>query len=70
MFNLVDELFNPGQRHAEDERQRLESTRFDEGAHEPGCGPIDLSSGCVLIRPPRPVPAEETDPEPGPDPAP
>lgn len=61
MFNLVEELFSPGRRHADDERRRLEHTRVEEGSQDPGRGPIDLSSGQVLIRPQRPAPAAETD---------
>lgn len=54
MFNLVDELFVPARRHAEEERQRLEHTRVEAGDNDPGKGPVDLASGHVLIRiPPR-----------------
>ncbi|WP_031505694.1 DUF6191 domain-containing protein [Streptomyces megasporus] len=63
MFNLIEELFAPGRRHAEDERRRLEHTRVEEGSHDPGRGPIDLASGHVLIRPPRPAPQEESVPD-------
>jgi hypothetical protein len=55
MFNLIEELFSPGRRHAEDERRRLENTRVEEGGHDPGRGPIDLASGHVLIRAHRPA---------------
>lgn len=66
MFGLVQELFNPNAQHTEDERQRLEHTRVEEGNHGPGCGPVDLDSGQVLIAlpqepavlPPRPRLAE------------
>lgn len=51
MFNLIEELFSPGRRHTEDERRRLEHTRVEEGSNDPGQGPIDLTSGRVLIRP-------------------
>ncbi|MFJ3533969.1 DUF6191 domain-containing protein [Streptomyces sp. NPDC090109] len=47
------ELFAPGRRHAEDERQRLALTREDQGDADPGRGPIDLRSGRVTIRVPR-----------------
>ncbi|HEX5565753.1 MAG TPA: DUF6191 domain-containing protein [Streptomyces sp.] len=50
MFNLIEELFNPGRRHTNDERRRLENTRVEEGSNDPGRGPIDLASGRVLIR--------------------
>ncbi|MEU1619959.1 DUF6191 domain-containing protein [Streptomyces sp. NPDC005722] len=53
MFNALDELFAPGRRHAEDERNRLELVRDEEGDADPGRGPVDLDSGAVLIRPPR-----------------
>ncbi|MFB7056585.1 DUF6191 domain-containing protein [Streptomyces vinaceus] len=51
MFNLIEELFNPGRRHTDEERKRLETTRVDTNDADPGKGPIDLSSGQVLIRP-------------------
>ena len=54
MFNFFDELFMPGRRHTEEERNRLELTREDEGSADPGRGPIDLASGTVTVRPPRP----------------
>ncbi|MFJ4873486.1 DUF6191 domain-containing protein [Streptomyces sp. NPDC088757] len=47
------ELFAPGRKHAEDERQRLALTREDQGDADPGRGPIDLRSGRVTIRVPR-----------------
>ncbi|GAA2631518.1 DUF6191 domain-containing protein [Streptomyces axinellae] len=57
MFNLIEELFSPGRKHSEDERQRLAHTRFDAGADgadgDPGKGPIDLASGRVTVRPPQ-----------------
>ncbi|WP_340557677.1 DUF6191 domain-containing protein [Streptomyces sp. GSL17-111] len=49
MFGPAEELFTPGVQHAEEERQRLEHTRVEEGDHGPGCGPVDLDSGHVLI---------------------
>jgi hypothetical protein len=45
------ELFSPGQQHRVDELERLEHTREVEGNNEPGRGPIDLTSGVVLIKP-------------------
>lgn len=45
------DLFSPGNRHRADERERLEHTREVESPSEPGRGPIDLSSGVVLIKP-------------------
>ncbi|MEW2517129.1 DUF6191 domain-containing protein [Actinacidiphila alni] len=67
MFNFMDELFVPGRKHTEDERNRLELTREDAGSNDPGRGMIDLDSGSVVIRPPRadePAPAVPTVPEP------
>lgn len=49
MLGLAEELFTPGAQHAEDERQRLEHTRVIEGDHGPGCGPVDLESGQIVI---------------------
>ncbi|WP_324610454.1 MULTISPECIES: DUF6191 domain-containing protein [unclassified Streptomyces] len=48
------ELFAPGRRHTEEERQRLALTREDQGDADPGRGPVDLRSGRVTIRVPRP----------------
>ncbi|MGW1894228.1 DUF6191 domain-containing protein [Streptomyces sp. NPDC002004] len=54
MFNLIEELFAPGRRHTDEERKRLELTRVDLNDGDPGRGPIDLSSGKVVVRmPPR-----------------
>ncbi|MFD3455493.1 DUF6191 domain-containing protein [Streptomyces sp. NPDC058691] len=53
MFNALQELFAPGRRHTEDERNRLELVRDEAGDADPGRGPIDLDSGAVVIRPPR-----------------
>ncbi|QES48086.1 hypothetical protein DEJ50_09940 [Streptomyces venezuelae] len=50
MFNMIEELFNPGRKHTDDERKRLELSRVDVGDGDPGRGPIDLDSGQVLIR--------------------
>ena len=49
MLDMAQELFNPAVKHSEDERQRLEHTRVVEGGHAPGCGPIDLESGVVVV---------------------
>ena len=52
MFNLIDELFAPGRKHTEEERNRLELTLEDTGdGAPPWKGPIDLDSGQVVIRP-------------------
>lgn len=54
MFNAFEELFAPGRKHTNDEKKRLELTREDVGDNDPGRGPIDLDSGQVVIRPPKP----------------
>ncbi|AOW89230.1 DUF6191 domain-containing protein [Streptomyces olivaceus] len=66
MFNAFEELFSPGRKHTQDEQNRLELTREDIGDGDPGRGPIDLSSGKVVVHPPVPE-GEDTDvaPEPG-----
>ncbi|MFI6856148.1 DUF6191 domain-containing protein [Streptomyces sp. NPDC050416] len=53
MFNMFEELFAPGRKHTRDEQNRLELTRQDTGDADPGRGPIDLSSGKVVVRPPQ-----------------
>ncbi|MEV0736487.1 DUF6191 domain-containing protein [Streptomyces sp. NPDC050549] len=63
MFNMFEELFSPGRKHTEDERNRLEMTRVDVADGDPGRGPIDLESGKVVVRLP------EAEPEAGPDPS-
>ena len=55
----LDELFAPGRRHTEEERRRQEITLDEVGDADPGRGPIDLSSGVVLIR----VPVQKDDDE-------
>ncbi|MFJ4964267.1 DUF6191 domain-containing protein [Streptomyces sp. NPDC088729] len=52
MFNFFEELFAPGRKHASDERKRLELSRVDLNAGDPGRGPIDLTSGKVTVRAP------------------
>ncbi|MCZ9345620.1 DUF6191 domain-containing protein, partial [Streptomyces sp. TRM76130] len=54
MFNAFEELFAPGRRHTRDEQNRLELTREDAGDGDPGRGPIDLGSGTVVVRSPKP----------------
>ncbi|WP_369249359.1 DUF6191 domain-containing protein [Streptomyces sp. R41] len=53
MFNMFEELFAPGRKHTNDERKRLELTRVDLNDADPGRGPIDLSSGKVVVRLPQ-----------------
>jgi hypothetical protein len=50
VFNMIEELFAPGRKHTDDERKRLELTRVDLNDGDPGRGPIDLSSGKVVVR--------------------
>lgn len=61
VFNAIQELFDPGSRHAHEERERLELSRTDVGDGDPGRGPIDLDSGRVLIRPQEGRPEAEAD---------
>ncbi|CAM5680132.1 Regulatory protein OS=Streptomyces tendae OX=1932 GN=GUR47_36565 PE=4 SV=1 [Streptomyces tendae] len=53
MFNPFEELFSPGRKHTRDEQNRLELTRVDVGDGDPGRGPIDLTSGKVVVQRPR-----------------
>ncbi|MFD3697896.1 DUF6191 domain-containing protein [Streptomyces sp. NPDC058646] len=50
VFNLIEELFDPGRKHTDEEKKRLELSRIDVNDGDPGRGPIDLESGKVLIR--------------------
>ncbi|MFC8868328.1 DUF6191 domain-containing protein [Streptomyces sp. NPDC057148] len=59
MFNAFEELFSPGRKHTRDEQNRLELTREDVGDGDPGHGPIDLSSGKVVVHVPRPAEAPD-----------
>lgn len=52
VFNFFEELFAPGRKHTADEQKRLELTRVDLGVGDPGRGPIDLTSGKVVVRAP------------------
>jgi hypothetical protein len=54
MFNMFEELFAPGRKHTRDEQNRLELTREDVGDGDSGRGPIDLTSGKVVVRRPEP----------------
>ncbi|MDN0199606.1 DUF6191 domain-containing protein [Streptomyces sp. S.PNR 29] len=58
MFNAFEELFSPGRKHTRDEKKRLELTRMDVGDNDPGRGPIDLASGKVVVRAPKPPEGE------------
>ncbi|MGA4999830.1 DUF6191 domain-containing protein [Streptomyces arboris] len=66
MFNFFEELFAPGRKHGADERKRLELSRVDVAAGDPGRGPIDLTSGKVTVRAPEAEPAPESDDQPVP----
>ncbi|MEU8702386.1 DUF6191 domain-containing protein [Streptomyces sp. NPDC048680] len=59
MFNFFEELFAPGRKHAAEEQRRLELSRVDLGIGDPARGPIDLTSGKVVVRRPD---AEDGDP--------
>ncbi|MET9484101.1 DUF6191 domain-containing protein [Streptomyces sp. NPDC006638] len=52
---MIEQLFAPGRKHTTEEQKRLELSRVDVDANDPGRGPIDLASGKVTIR----VPAEQ-----------
>ncbi|MFK4069314.1 DUF6191 domain-containing protein [Streptomyces sp. NPDC029674] len=62
MFNAIEALFAPGRKHTDDEQKRLEMTRVDLADGDPGRGPIDLSSGKVVVRPPVPEPRSDEAP--------
>ncbi|GAA2447011.1 DUF6191 domain-containing protein [Streptomyces glaucus] len=59
MFNVFEELFAPGRTHTRDERNRLELTRQDVGDGDPGRGPVDLASGTVVVRLPKPAEGQD-----------
>jgi len=48
-MDIAGNIFLPGQQHADQERHRLEHTRVIDGSHRPGCGPVDLGSGRIVI---------------------
>jgi uncharacterized protein DUF6191 len=50
-FGVFEDIFLPSSRHREEERNRLEWNRDDEGEGDPYRGPIDLDSGVVRVRP-------------------
>ncbi|ACU74387.1 hypothetical protein Caci_5528 [Catenulispora acidiphila DSM 44928] len=65
-MSVFFDMFAPSRRHLEEERNRLEWTRDEEGEGDPHRGPIDLDSGVVSIKTagPDPDPNLEPDPEP------
>ncbi|MEV8320620.1 DUF6191 domain-containing protein [Streptomyces sp. NPDC059900] len=67
MFNPI-ELFQPGRKHTDDEQKRLELSRVDVADGDPGRGPIDLTSGKVVVRVPQQAkPEQRAKPEAEPD---
>jgi hypothetical protein len=58
----IDTLFNPGKRHLDDEKRRLQSTREEVGDASGGRR-IDLDSGKLVIRRKQSGEAESVDPE-------
>jgi len=67
MFNMFEELFAPGRKHTHDEQKRLELTREDVGDGDPGRGPIDLTSGKVVVRRSKPDDDTEEPPQSAPE---
>lgn len=65
MFNFFEELFAPGRKHAAEEQRRLELSRVDLGTGDPARGPIDLTSGKVVVRRPDAGDGEDGDGGPG-----
>ncbi|MEV6696385.1 DUF6191 domain-containing protein [Streptomyces sp. NPDC051453] len=59
---MFEELFSPGRKHTDEERKRLELTRVDLNDGDPGRGPIDLTSGKVVVRVPAQATPGPTDP--------
>ncbi|WP_194909128.1 DUF6191 domain-containing protein [Catenulispora rubra] len=51
-MSVFFDMFVPSRRHVEDERNRLEWTREEEGEGDPHRGPIDLDGGVVSIKMP------------------
>jgi len=51
-MSVFFDMFVPSRRHVEDERNRLEWTRDEEGEGDPHRGPIDLDGGVVSIKAP------------------
>lgn len=50
MFNVFEQIFAPGRKHTDEEHNRLALTREDVGDADPARGPIDLTSGTVVVR--------------------
>jgi hypothetical protein len=64
VFNAFEEIFAPGRKHTDDERNRLALTRVDVGDGDPGRGPIDLDSGKVTVRATDPSHPDPAHPDP------
>lgn len=70
-MDIAGNIFLPSQQHVDQERHRLEHTCVIDGGHQPGCGPVDLGSGMIVIAlqnqhavlPTRPKVEEEPDPD-------
>jgi hypothetical protein len=60
-FGIISEVFMPSSRYREEERNRLEWTRDDEGEGDPYRGPIDLDGGKVVVRLPVPPDGDEAE---------
>lgn len=60
-MSVFFDMFVPSRRHVEDERNRLEWTRDEEGEGDPHRGPIDLDGGVVSIKAPGAGPGEPPD---------
>ncbi|MCW2542004.1 MAG: hypothetical protein JWN95_3729 [Frankiales bacterium] len=58
----IDTLFNPGKRHMDEEKRRLQSTREEVGDSSGGRR-IDLESGTVVISRKKPANPTPADPE-------
>lgn len=65
MFNIAEELFAPGRKHTDEERQRMSLVVDDVGDGDPGKGPIDLASGTVVVRTAPPRQDRDTEPSRG-----
>jgi hypothetical protein len=71
-MSVFFDMFVPSRRHVEEEQNRLEWTRDEEGQGDPHRGPIDLDSGVVTIKRPDAgepavtTPAAPRTPQPGP----
>ncbi|MEV2252690.1 DUF6191 domain-containing protein [Streptomyces sp. NPDC050147] len=63
MFNPI-ELFQPGRKHTDDEQKRLELSRVDVADGDPSRGPIDLTSGKVVVKMPHQAAPDPTEAEP------